>query len=62
MGVGVQRQDWPPYPRERDPLPIIQEAGWAPGPVCTGVENLAPTGIRSSDRPARSEALYEAVP
>jgi hypothetical protein len=29
--------------------------GWAPGPVWTGVENLASTGIRSPDRPARSE-------
>jgi hypothetical protein len=30
----------------------------APGPVWTGAENLAPTGIRSPDRPARSESLY----
>ena len=29
------------YPR-KDPVPIVQEAGWAPGPVWTGVENLAP--------------------
>ena len=44
---------------EKDPVPIVQEAGWAPGPVCTGAETLAlPTGIRSSDRPARSESLY----
>ena len=42
----------------KDPVPIVQEAGWAPGPVWTGVENLAPTGIRSPDRPARSESLY----
>jgi hypothetical protein len=21
------------YPRERAPVPIVQEAGWAPGPV-----------------------------
>ena len=40
------------------PVPIVQEAGWAPGPVWTGVENLAPTGIRSPDRPARNEELY----
>ena len=40
------------------PVPIVQEAGWAPGPVWTGAENLAPTGIRSPDRPARSESLY----
>jgi len=33
--------------------------GWAgPGPVWTGAENLASTGIRSPDRPARSESLY----
>jgi hypothetical protein len=33
---------------------IVQEAGWAPGPVWTGAENLTLTGIRSPDRPARS--------
>jgi hypothetical protein len=48
----------PLYPRERDPVPIVREAGWAPGPVWTAAENLAPTGIRSPDRPARSESLY----
>ena len=42
----------------KDPLPIVQEAGWAPGPVWTGAENLAPTGIRSPDRPARGQSLY----
>ena len=42
----------------KDPVPIVQEAGWAPGPVWTGAENLAPIGIRSPDRPARSESLY----
>ena len=29
------------YPWER-PVPIVQEAVWAPGPVLTGGENLAP--------------------
>jgi len=42
----------------KDLVPIVQEAGWAPGPVWTGVGNLASTGIRSSDRPARSQLLY----
>jgi len=46
------------YPWERDTVPIVQEAGWAPGPVWTGAENLASTGIRSPDRPARSQPLY----
>ena len=33
----------------KDPVPIVQEAGWATGPVWTGAENLALTGIRSPD-------------
>jgi hypothetical protein len=37
---------------EREPVAIVQEAGWAPKPVWTGAENLAPSGIRSPDRPA----------
>ena len=40
------------------PVPLVWEAGWPPAPVWTGAENLAPTGIRSPDRPARSESLY----
>ena len=43
---------------ERGPVPIVQEAGWVPGPVWTGAENLAPTAIRSPDRPPRSDLLY----
>jgi hypothetical protein len=38
----------------KDPVPIVQEAGWAPGPVWRGAENLAHTGIRSPNRQARS--------
>jgi hypothetical protein len=48
----------PLYSLQKDPVPIVQEAGWAPGPVWTAAENLVPTGIRSADRPARSESLY----
>ena len=33
----------PLYPRERDPVPLVQEAGWATGPVWTGADNLAPS-------------------
>jgi hypothetical protein len=43
----------------KDPVPIVQEAGWAPRPVWTCAKNLAPTGIRSPDRPARSQLLYQ---
>ena len=46
------------YPPGKDPVPIVQEAGWAPGPVWTSEENLAPTGIRYPDRLARSQSLY----
>ena len=45
------------YPREY-PVTIVQEAEWAPGPVWTGAEYLVSTGIRSQDRPARSQSLY----
>jgi len=56
--MGGQRHAPADLPPGGDPVPIVQEAGWAPGPVWTGAENLAPTGIRSPDRPARSESLY----
>jgi len=39
-------------------IPIVEEGGWTPGPVWTGAENLAPTGVGSPERPARSESLY----
>jgi hypothetical protein len=35
------------YLPEREPVPIVQVAGWPPRPVWTGAENLAPTGIRT---------------
>jgi hypothetical protein len=40
----------PPYPRDRHPLPFVQEAGWSPGLQCTRAENLALTGIWSTGR------------
>ena len=53
---GEGSASWPgsSLPQGKDPVPIEQEAGWAPVPVWTDVENLAPTGIRSPDRQARS--------
>jgi hypothetical protein len=44
---------------EKDPVPIVWEAGWAPEPVWSGAENLAHTGIRSQDRSVRSDSLYQ---
>jgi hypothetical protein len=48
----------PLHTRERDPVSIVQEAGWATGLVWTAAENLASTGIRPPDRPACSEKPY----
>jgi len=41
----------------KDPVLILQEAGWAPGPVWTGGKSRR---HRDSipDRPARSQSLY----
>ena len=41
----------------KDPIPIVQEAGWGPGSVWTAGKSR-PTGIRSPDRPARNQSLY----
>jgi len=41
-----------------DTVTIVYEDGCAPGPVWTGVENLAPSGIRSPDSPTRSVSPY----
>jgi hypothetical protein len=37
---------------------LVQEAGCAAGPTWTGAENVAPTGTRSPNRPARRQSLY----
>ena len=42
MGWVVNYTLRPLYPRERNPVLIIQEAGWAPGPVWTGVKIIFP--------------------
>jgi hypothetical protein len=57
--MGGQRHAPAAFTAGKDPVPIAQEVGWAPGSVWIGAENLAPpTGIRSPDLPARSESLY----
>jgi hypothetical protein len=55
---GVSVTPRPLFTPGKDPILTVQEAGWAPGPVWTGAENLAPNGIRSPDRTARSQSLY----
>jgi hypothetical protein len=42
---------------ETNPAHVVQDAGWAPGSVWTGAENLADTGIRSPESPACSDSV-----
>jgi hypothetical protein len=58
MVVGYQSHAPGRFTPGKDPVPIVQEAGWAPEPVWTGAENLSHTGIRYPDSPGRSESLY----
>jgi hypothetical protein len=58
MEVGCQRHAPAALPQGKSRYPFVSKSGWASEPVWTGEENLAPTGIRSPDRPARSESLY----
>ena len=57
-GWGVSVTPRPLFNPGKHPVPIVQEAGWAQGPVWTDAENLAPTGVQSVDRPACSQSLY----
>ena len=57
MGVGGQPHAPAASVPGKDPVPIVQEAGWAPGPVWTGGKSRH---NRDSipDRPARTQSLY----
>jgi hypothetical protein len=56
MGVGGHPNVPAALPPQRESVPIVQEAEWAPGPVWTCVEYLYPTRIRSLEGLARSES------
>ena len=47
----------PHFTPRKDPVPILQEAWWAPGPVWTGRKSR-PHRDSIQDRPARSQSLY----
>jgi len=47
----------PHFTLGRDPVPILQEAGWAPGPVWTGGKSR-PHRDSIPDRPACNQSLY----
>ena len=42
----------------KDPVPIVQETGWAPGPFWTGGKSR-PHRDPIPDLPARSQSLYQ---
>jgi len=56
MGVGGQPHAPAAYTTGKDPVPIVQEAGWAPGPVWTSGKSR-PHRDSMSDRPARSQSI-----
>jgi hypothetical protein len=58
MGVGGQHHAPSAFISGKDPVPIVQEAGWASELAWIGAENLSPTGIQSPGLQARSESLY----
>ena len=53
----VSRTPRPHFTPRKDPVPILQEARWAPGPVWTDGKSL-PHRDSIPDRPARSQSLY----
>ena len=59
MGVGDQRHAPAALPPEKDPVPIVQEIGWALRAVWTGAEKSRPLpGFDPRTGEARSESLY----
>jgi len=57
MEVGGQPHAPAASTHGKDTVPIVQEAGWTPGPVWTGGKSL-PHRDSAPDRPARSQSLY----
>ena len=48
---------WPHFTPGKDPVPIIQEVVWAPGPVWKGRKS-SPIGIRSWTIQPLAQSLY----
>ena len=56
-GLVVSSTPRPHFTPRKDPVPIIQKAGWAPGSVWTGGKSR-PHRDLIPDRPAHSQSLY----
>ena len=62
-GVGGQRHAPTAFNAGKDPVPIVQETGWAPGPVLTGAENLVLSGFDPRIvQPVKIHYTYWATP
>jgi hypothetical protein len=59
LGEGWSTPRFGRFTPEKESVPIVQEAGWAPMQVWTAAENLVLTEFRSPDRLARRESLYQ---
>jgi len=63
MTAALEGSEWsaarrrPYFTPGKDPVPILQEVGWALGPVWTG-EKSGSHRDSISDRPAHSQSLY----
>ena len=57
-GLVVSSMPQPHFTPGKDPVPILQEAGWAPGPVWAGLEKSLPHWDSIADLPACSQSLY----
>ena len=53
----VSSTPWPHFTPRKDPVPILQEAGWAPGPVWMGGKSH-PHRDSIPDCPAHSQSRY----
>ena len=59
MGEEVSTTPLAALPPGKTRYRLYRRPGGPQGPVWTGAENLAPTGIWSPDSPARSESLQK---
>jgi hypothetical protein len=57
-GLVVSSMPWLHFTPRKDPVPTLQEAGWAPGPVWTGGKSR-PQQDLIPDHPACSQLLYQ---
>lgn len=60
--MGVIRPRPSRFSNIKDPVPILEEAGWPSQPISMGAENLARAGVRTLNRPALSDSVRATLP